>query len=79
MLYPYEFVPDAYREFLALNPLTPLFIEARRLVIDPHAPTAVDAIGGWENMAISIAIAVAVCAISVWYFKRQAPRVAEEL
>ena len=79
VLYPYEIVPHAYREILALNPLTPLFIEARRLVIDPNAPGAVDAIGGWGNLAIAAGIAVVICVVSVWYFNREAPRVAEEL
>jgi ABC-2 type transport system permease protein len=79
VLYPYELVPDRYREFLALNPLTPLFIEARKLVIDPNAPGAVEAVGGWGNLLVSLAIAVAICSISAWYFNREAPRVAEEL
>ncbi len=46
MLYPFEFVPEQYRDLLALNPLTPLFIEARKLIIDPSAPGAVEAAGG---------------------------------
>lgn len=79
VLYAYELVPQSYREILALNPLTPLFIEARKWMIDPNAPSAVAAIGGWENLAIAGAIAVAICGISAWYFRRQAPRVAEEL
>jgi ABC-2 type transport system permease protein len=79
VLYPYELVPEQYRQFLALNPLTPLFIESRKLVIDPDAPSAVSAIGGWGNLALSIAIAVAICAVAAWYFNRQAPRIAEEL
>ena len=29
VLYPFEFVPEQFRDLLALNPLTPLFIEAR--------------------------------------------------
>jgi ABC-2 type transport system permease protein len=79
VLYPYEFVPDEYREFLALNPLTPLFIEARKLVVDPNAPDAVQAVGGWGNFLLSVAIAVGICVIAAWYFNREAPRVAEEL
>jgi ABC-2 type transport system permease protein len=79
VLYPYEIVPHAYREVLALNPLTPLFIEARKLVIDPNAPGAVEAIGGLGHLAIAVGIGVAICVVSVWYFNREAPRVAEEL
>jgi ABC-2 type transport system permease protein len=79
VLYPYELVPETYRSLLSLNPLTPLFIEARKLVIDPAAPNAVEAIGGWGHVALSVAIGVAICGIAAWYFNRQAPRVAEEL
>jgi ABC-2 type transport system permease protein len=79
VLYPFEFVPDTYRQLLTLNPLTPLFAEARKLVIDPSAPSAVEAVGGWTHLIPAVLIAVALCVTAVWYFNRQAPRVAEEL
>jgi ABC-2 type transport system permease protein len=79
VLYPLEFVPDSYRDLLALNPLTPLFAEARKLVIDPGAPSAVEAVGGWAHLIPSVLIALCLCAAAVWYFHREAPRVAEEL
>jgi ABC-2 type transport system permease protein len=78
ILYTYEIVPERYREILSLNPLTPVFIESRKLFIDPNAPSAVQAIG-WGSLLISFAIAAAVCIVSAWYFIREAPRVAEEL
>jgi ABC-2 type transport system permease protein len=79
VLYPFEFVPDSYRQLLTLNPLTPLFAEARKLVIDPSAPSAVEAVGGWTHLIPSVLIAMALCVAAVWYFNREAPRVAEEL
>jgi ABC-2 type transport system permease protein len=79
VLYPYEIVPERFRELLAINPLTPLFIQARAWVIDPDAPSAPEAVGGWSHLIAPIAISIAVCVLAVWVFRREAPRVAEEL
>ena len=64
---------------ILLNPLTPLFVQARHWVIDPNAPTAVSAAGGWTHLLAPIAIFAAICALGAWYFNREAPRIAEEL
>jgi ABC-2 type transport system permease protein len=79
VLYPIEAVPSTYRDVIALNPLTPLFEQARKWVIDPGAPGAVSAAGGWTHLIGSAVIFVAICALGVWYFKREAPRIAEQL
>lgn len=81
VLYPLDpsIVPEQYIKWLMLNPLTPIFVEARHWVIDPSAPTAVQAAGGWLQLMPSILIFVAICVLAVWVFKREAPRIAEEL
>jgi len=81
ILYPFDpaIVPDQYRAVMAINPLTPFFAQVRHWIIDPSAPTAVEAVGGWTHMIAPVAIFVAVCALGVWVFNREAPRVAEEL
>ena len=79
VLYPLEKVPEQYVKWLLLNPLTPIFVQARHWVIDPSAPTAVQAAGGWLQLMPSIHIFVAICVLAVWVFKREAPRIAEEL
>lgn len=79
ILYPFEFVPERFRDLLAINPLTPLFAQAREAVIDPTAPGAVETVGGWIHMLPPLAISVALCVFAAWYFNREAPRVAEEL
>src|SRR5882757_945998 len=38
VLYPIERVPSTYRNVILLNPLSPLFEQARKWVIDPNAP-----------------------------------------
>jgi ABC-2 type transport system permease protein len=79
VLYPIERVPDAYQQIYAINPLVPLFIEARKLIIDPSAPGAAAAVGGWTHLIPAAVIAIGLCVGSVWYFNREAPRVAEQL
>jgi ABC-type polysaccharide/polyol phosphate export permease len=78
VLYPMESVDSPLRDFLALNPLTPLFALARTWMIDPTAPGPVDAVGAGP-VAIAAAVYVGVCVLAAWVFKREAPRVAEEL
>jgi ABC-2 type transport system permease protein len=79
VIYPIEIVPDRYRDLIMLNPLTPLFEQARKWIIDPSAPGAVSAAGGWTHLLPAIAIFLGTCVLGTWYFKREAPRVAEEL
>jgi ABC-2 type transport system permease protein len=79
ILYPIEIVPDEYREFLLINPLAPIFEQARVWIIDPTAINAVDAAGGWLQMIPSATVFVGVCILGWWVFNREAPRVAEAL
>ncbi|MQA75263.1 MAG: hypothetical protein GEU88_13130 [Solirubrobacterales bacterium] len=80
ILYPIEIAPDGFRDIVALNPLTPLFEQAREWIIDPNAPGAMEAVAGNELLLIvPVALYVAICVAGVWFFAREAPRVAEEL
>jgi ABC-2 type transport system permease protein len=79
VLYPIEVVPSAYRDLISLNPLTPLFEQARQWVIDPDAPGAVSAAGGWTHLLAPLALFLAISAVAAWYFNREAPRIAEQL
>jgi ABC-2 type transport system permease protein len=79
VLYPIEVVPEPFKSFLLVNPLTPLFELGRKWVIDPGAPGPVEAAGGVAGVIAPVAIFVLVCLLSVWLFNREAPRIAEEL
>ncbi|MGB0120361.1 MAG: ABC transporter permease [Solirubrobacterales bacterium] len=72
-------VPEQYIKWVLLNPLTPIFIQARHWIIDPNAPSAVEVAGGWLHLVPSITIFIAICVFAVWVFRREAPRIAEEL
>jgi ABC-2 type transport system permease protein len=77
VLYPLDIVPTGLRSLLALNPLSPLFELARKWVVDPAAPAPVSVADG--TWFVPLAIFLALCALAVWVFRREAPRIAEEL
>lgn len=81
ILYPItvEGLPHSLKTILLVNPLTPIFEQARAWIIDPTAPGAVSAAGGFTHMLPAIAVFVAVCVAGVWVFKREAPKIAELL
>jgi hypothetical protein len=52
---------------------------ARKWIIDPHAPGPAAAINSRTFLIIPVAIYVAICILAVRVFRREAPRIAEEL
>lgn len=79
ILYPFENAPGKVQTALLFNPLTPIFAQARHWIVEPSAPSAVAAMGGWGRFSISVAAFVIVCVAAVWIFNREAPRIAEDL
>jgi ABC-2 type transport system permease protein len=81
VLYPLSVVSSrVFRDVIALNPLTPLFQLAQRWITAPSSPwPGTASVGGPVRLAIAVAIYVAVCGFAVWIFRREAPRIAEEL
>lgn len=79
ILYPIEVVPEKFRNIILLNPLAPIFESIRVWVIDPSAPTAVEAADGVLGLLPAIAIFIGVCILGAWVYTREAPRIAEEL
>jgi len=67
-------------ELLMINPLAVIFEQVRVWVLgEPTAPSAVQAAGGWLHLLPAVAIFLGVCGFAVWIFRREAPRVAENL
>jgi ABC-2 type transport system permease protein len=75
VIYTLQQVHGTIADLLAANPLTPLLELARRWVIDPNAAVT----GGLWHIMVPIVLYVAVCALAVWVFNREAPRIAESL
>lgn len=79
VIYPIEIVPDEYRQAMFANPIAVIFEQIRVWVLDPTAPTATEVVGGWTGLLPAAAIFCGTIVLSVWLFKREAPRIAEEL
>ena len=80
VLYPLSAVSPAFRGVIACNPLAPIFGLAQRWITNPATPwPGTAAAGGPLRLAIAIAIYLAICVFAVWVFRREAPRIAEEL
>lgn len=80
ILYPIEVAPEGLRALIELNPLSLIFIQAHHWIIDPSAPTVIEATSGhWWILPASLSIFVAICALGLAAFSREAPKVAEEL
>lgn len=75
VLYPLTKLSGTLGQLAALNPLASLLELTRRWVIDPTAPV----LGGTLRVLVPIAVFAAVCALAVWVFRREAPRIAEAL
>jgi ABC-2 type transport system permease protein len=71
--------PDSVEKEAMANPLTAILTEARHLLIDPSAPTAAEAIGGAARLLVPLFVVVALFALGLWVFMREAPRIAEDL
>jgi ABC-2 type transport system permease protein len=83
ILYPLE-VAEARShtlgKIIALNPFTPILELARVWVIDPHAPYPWTPQGGGSgHFAFAVGLVIVIGILSVWVFRREAPRIAEEL
>jgi ABC-2 type transport system permease protein len=81
ILYPVTvFHSETTEQLLMLNPLAVIFEQVRVWVLaEPQAPTAVEAAGGWLHLLPAAAIFVGACCFAIWVFRREAPRVAEDL
>jgi ABC-2 type transport system permease protein len=81
ILYPVTaFENETTEHLLMVNPLAVIFEQVRIWVLaEPQAPTAVEAAGGAAGLLPAAAIFVGACAFAVWIFRREAPRIAEDL
>jgi ABC-type polysaccharide/polyol phosphate transport system ATPase subunit/ABC-type polysaccharide/polyol phosphate export permease len=78
VFYPIELAPDSLEEILMLNPLSVVTVEARHVLVDPSAPSALDAAGP-AMFAASMAIVAAVVGAGLLLYRKQARRIAERI
>jgi ABC-2 type transport system permease protein len=75
ILYPLTRLHGTIATLVACNPLTPILELARRWLIDPAAPIRT----GVAEVIVPIVLYIGICVLAVWVFRREAPRIAEEL
>lgn len=64
---------------VTLNPIAAILTQVRHAFIDADAPTVIEATGGGLRFLVPLGIIVAVFALGLWVFTREAPRIAENL
>jgi ABC-2 type transport system permease protein len=81
ILYPVTaFESETSERLLMVNPLAVILEQVRVWVLaEPQAPTAVEAAGGVAGLLPAATIFTGICVFAVWIFRREAPRIAEDL
>jgi ABC-2 type transport system permease protein len=79
VIYVTAMYPDSIQQEAMANPLTALLTQMRYALVDASAPTAADVMGGAVWLLIPLGVVVAVFALGITVFTREAPRIAENL
>jgi ABC-2 type transport system permease protein len=82
IIVPFETVRDKYpvvAKLLLCNPLAAIVQQARHAIVDPSYPTITAALGQAWRVVVPLGITFGILALGLWYFRREAPRVAEDL
>ncbi|HEY6761433.1 MAG TPA: ABC transporter permease [Baekduia sp.] len=77
ILYVATTIPLQYQHYVLCNPLAAIFSQMRHAVVDESAPSIVDLMG-WRAL-IPAGIILFTFVLGVWWFRRESPRVAENL
>ncbi len=82
ILIPYEAIEiksPTLAEALLANPLAAVIQESRHLLISPSYVDAGNGMGALWRLVVPFAVLAATFALGLWFFNREAPRIAEEL
>ena len=79
VLYVATFVPPAYQRPYLCNPLAALLTEVRHAIVDPTAPSVTRALGAEIRVLIPLGIIFGTFALGYAVFRRESPRIAENL
>ncbi|MBX7277833.1 ABC transporter permease [Pseudomonas sp. ERGC3:05] len=63
VLYPVAALPEAYKPWLKLNPLTYIIEESRSVLLFGHLPN-------WGSLGVAIVIGALVASIGFWFFQK---------
>jgi ABC-2 type transport system permease protein len=79
VLYVATTVPVNLQAEFLVNPIAALFTQMRHAVIDQDAPTVAALMNSEVRVLIPLGIILGTFALGVWFFRRESPRVAENL
>jgi ABC-2 type transport system permease protein len=79
VIYAIGAVPGGWQGPLSCNPVASVLNQMRYALIDPNAPDAARCIGGAWKLSIPAAITIGVFLLGWFVFKREAPKIAENL
>lgn len=72
IVYSIKMVPEKFHDYLALNPLAPLFDAYHAIFIDQHAPQ-------WSSLMSTGLLTVLLCGSAVYLYKRRSSEIVDEL
>ena len=78
VFYPIELAPEGLQKILMLNPLAVVTVQARHAMLDPSAPTALEA-GGAPALAGAFLITGVIVAAGLLLYRMRALQVAERI
>ena len=79
VLYVAQFVPESYQRLYLCNPIAAVLTQVRHIIVDPTAPSVSRALGADWRLVIPLAISVGTFALGYVVFRRESPRIAENL
>jgi ABC-2 type transport system permease protein len=79
IIYTAKTYPASVVHLALVNPIAAILTQMNHAFLNPAAPTAAQTIGGSVRLLAPLAIIAAVAALGVWFFNREAPRIAENL
>jgi ABC-2 type transport system permease protein len=79
VLYVATIVPESYQRPYLCNPLAAVLTQIRHAVVDPGAPSLSHALGSDLRMLIPLGITLVVGGLGFAVFRRESPRIAENL
>jgi ABC-2 type transport system permease protein len=79
ILYVTTMIPESWQHAYAGNPIAATFAQMRHALLEPGAPTAWEAVGGVTRLLVPLGIVFVTFILGAWVFRREAPRIAENL
>ncbi|MDQ3678830.1 MAG: ABC transporter permease [Actinomycetota bacterium] len=79
VLYVATLVPESYQRVYLCNPLAALLTQVRHALVDPTAPSITRAMGADLRPLIPLGLIFGTFALGYWVFRRESPRIAENL